>query len=46
MATQSYNPTEATPIVYGTAMVLLIIVLSMDAVAILLRRRFRSRMRG
>jgi len=46
MATQSYNPTEATPIVYGTAMVLLLIVLSMDAAAILLRRRFRSRMRG
>jgi len=46
MATQSYNPTQATPIVYGTVLVLLVIVLSMDAVAILLRRRFRARMRG
>jgi len=45
MATQSPNPEATRPIQYGTITVLLLIVLSMNMVAILLRSRYRRSMR-
>jgi len=45
MATQSPNPDLTRPIQYGTIAVLLLIVLSMNAAAIILRRHYRRKLR-
>jgi phosphate transport system permease protein len=45
MATQSPNPDLTKPIQYGTITVLLVIVLSMNLVAVLVRLRYRRKMR-
>lgn len=45
MATQSPNPSLTRPIQYGTIAVLLLIVLSMNMAAILLRSYYRRRLR-
>lgn len=45
MSTQSPNPNLTRPIQYGTIAVLLIIVLSMNFTAILIRSRYRRRFR-
>jgi phosphate transport system permease protein len=45
MATQSPNPDLTRPMQYGTITVLLIIVLSMNLVAVLVRSRYRRKIR-
>jgi phosphate transport system permease protein len=41
MSTQSHNPTEVRPIIFGTALVLVSLTFLMNLGAILWRRRFR-----
>jgi phosphate transport system permease protein len=41
MSTQSHNPTEVRPIVYGTALVLVVLTFLMNLTAILWRRHYR-----
>lgn len=43
MATQSPNPVLVRPITYGTALVLLVLVLSLNLVAMVIRARYRRR---
>jgi phosphate transport system permease protein len=45
MATQSANLEVSRPIQYGTALVLLILIVGMNLVAIVLRKRYREKYR-
>jgi len=45
MATQSSNLQATRPIQYGTALVLLLLIIGMNLVAIVLRKKYREKYR-
>jgi phosphate transport system permease protein len=45
MATQSSNLQATQPIQYGTALVLLLLIIGMNLIAIVLRKRYREKYR-
>lgn len=46
MATQHHSPSLVRPLAYGTALVLILLVLSMNFTAFYLRSRFRRKLKG
>ena len=46
LATQHHSPAQVRPIAYGTALVLLVIVLGMNLTAMIVRSRFRKKLYG
>lgn len=46
MATAGTHITETRPIQYGTAIILILLVLALNSIGLVLRYRFRKRMKG